>query len=75
MCFVLNLIFLVLLGWELNNNYAVLEVKGITKKTKRNCIIRIVTACGLEFIALLLLYNLFGITTYNLSDYIRYGKV
>lgn len=75
MCLILNIIFLALLAWELNNDYAVLELSGISKKIKRNCIARIALACLLEFIAIMLLYHVFGITSNNLQDYIHRGKV
>ena len=73
MCAILNIILLIAFCCELWMDYAALDGK-ITVKVKAKYIARIAIASVAMALALLFLYDRFGVTTENLGRYLRYGR-
>lgn len=75
MCLVFNLLILVVYAVELNNDYDVILNKSLSIKLRKKHVIKLIIATITIAIALMALYEIYGVNSYNLSTYLRYGQV
>lgn len=75
MCIVFNILILVVYAIELDNDYDVILDKSLSIKSRKKYVIKLIIATITIAIALMALYKIYGLNSYNLSNYLRYGQV
>lgn len=75
LCILINIFILIVLAIECNKNYAALEDESLVLKDKAKYISKIILACAAAFIALMYIYNAFGVTDESLNRFLITGAM